>query len=302
MRIPFDAVADAFKMGVSAQQQSDEPVRVSVYVDGSASAYLIDAIRSAMVPQTIGGLVRVSRLTAELEPKADSDLAIVVSCGSSMLEAACHRLVISGSPTVVVCESRDDAPFIERDTPMLGLVASREEGVLLHRLACWVLDRTDKPQAFAANFPFMRATASRGVVAATALSNAVTGALTIVPGADFPVMTLAQLGMMAKLASMYDKPMRFERLYDAAGVAVAGLGLRALSRSLAPRAGRAAFAVKASIGGLGTIAMGIALMELYARDIDYGPANRVVRNAVDAVRDAVAPADGVASVSAEYLD
>lgn len=302
MRIPLDKVTGAFKAGAAAKKDSDVPVRVSVFVDETASPAIIAAVREAFVPQTTSALVRVDRIGADpCAVKPDTDVSIVISCGSERLQTAVQEIVIAGAPTVVLAESAVEVPFITADTPMLGLIAATDRTYLLEMLARWILERTEKETAFAANFPFMRIAAANRVIVQTAGTNLVTGALVFVPGADFPVMTLAQIGMMAQLAMIFGKPIKPERGYEAAGVVLSGLVLRALTRQLVKPAGHAAFLVKALMGGFGTYAMGRALAEVYQRDVDYTRANEVVSAAarkgrdlialaVDAARDADAPA------------
>ena len=137
MGLPFDKLVNAFKTGVDAQRASDQPVRVSVYVDDTASTLLVSIARDALVPQTTTGLVRVARLDGAEDPRHDTDVAIVLTNGSSRLEAACHRLVVAGIPTVIVAEDAEAAPFVVGDSPMLGVIAASDSTVLLDRLARW---------------------------------------------------------------------------------------------------------------------------------------------------------------------
>lgn len=279
MRIPINKLADALKMGVTAIKDTDEPVRVSVFVDSSATPFLIETIRDAFVPQTTAALVRVQPLSGELSVKADTDISIVITCGSDDLQAAVQQIVVAGAPCAVVCESSVEAPFIVHDTPMLGLIASTNKTHLLETLARWILDRTDKDTAFAANFPFMRIAAAMRSITSCALTNMATGALAFIPGSDFPVMALAQLGMMFDLAGMFGKPIAPERGYEAAGILAGGLACRAFARAAARQVPRMGFVVKALVGAAGTVAMGRALMALYEHDIDYTPANDAVKRA-----------------------
>ncbi len=285
MRVPIDKVASAVKMGAAARREQDVPVRVAVFVDTTATRFLIDTVRGAFVPATTSGLVRVDRLgDGPVSIKPDTDIVLVLSCGSERLQGAVQELVVAGAPVCVLCESSVEAPFILSDTPVLGMIAAQDADHLLDRLSEWILDRTDKGTAFAACFEFMRRAASDRVIASTVATNALTGALVFIPGADYPVMTLAQIGMLFKLASVYDKPIRLERAYEVAGVAVCGLLLRAVARQLASRAGYGAFAVKALCAGAGTFATGRALTWLYQSDVDYEPVNRVVYGVADRVK------------------
>lgn len=288
MRVPVDKVASAVKMGAAAKREQDVPVRVAVFVDATATRFLIETVRNAFVPVTTSGLVRVDRLGDESASiKPDTDVVLVLSCGSDRLKGAVQELVVGGAPVCVLCESSVEAPFIQGDTPALGLIAAQDDEHLLERLSEWILDRTDKGTSFAACFEFMRAAASDRVIASTVATNALTGALVFVPGADYPVMTLAQIGMLFKLASVYDKPIRLERAYEVVGVAACGLVVRVAARQLANRAGYGAFAVKALCAAVGTLAMGRALTWLYESDVDYEPINRVVYGAADRVKHAL---------------
>ena len=287
MRIPINKLADALKMGVTAIKDTDEPVRVSVFVDSSATPFLIETIRDAFVPQTTAALVRVQPLSGELSVKADTDISIVITCGSDDLQAAVQQIVVAGAPCAVVCESSVEAPFIVHDTPMLGLIASTNKTHLLETLARWILDRTDKDTAFAANFPFMRIAAAMRSITSCALTNMATGALAFIPGSDYPVMALAQLGMMFDLAGMFGKPIAPERGYEAAGILAGGLACRAFARAAARQVPRMGFVVKALVGAAGTVAMGRALMALYEHDIDYTPANDAVKRAAAGMKGVV---------------
>lgn len=285
MNLPFDKVFNVMKLGVTTSGDADAPVRVAVYVDATATPFLIGAVRDAFVPQTTSAIVRVERLN-EAAPtvKPDTDVAIVISCGSPALQGAVQQIVVGGAPVVVLSESSVEVPFIETDTRMLGLIAATDKTYLLETLARWILDRTEKDTAFAANFPFMRIAAANRIITSTALTNLATGALAFIPGADFPVMTLAQIGMAMQLASVFGKPLRTERAYEVAGVVAAGLLLRAGARLACRHSGRLAFVVKAAVGGLGTYGMGRALASLYERDVDYSAANEVVAAATRQVR------------------
>lgn len=297
MRIPVDNIVDTVKLGASVQGDADVPVRVSVFVDASATPFLIEAVRGAFVPQTTSALVRVERLGASpVSVKPDTDVALVLSCGSEGLQERVQEIVVSGAPTVVLAESSVEVPFITEDTRMLGLVAATDTTYLLETLARWILDRTEKDTAFAANFTFMRIAAANRIIASASLSNVATGALFFIPGADFPVMTATQVGMMLKLAAVFGKPMRFERGYEAAGIVAVAFALRAGTRVLAKQAGHASFLLKALVGGLGTYGIGRALCALYERDVDYSRLNDAVLGTVGRVKDFVVPEDRPAQV------
>ncbi|MDO4436736.1 MAG: hypothetical protein Q4B77_02125 [Coriobacteriaceae bacterium] len=281
MRIPLDSVVNAAKLGASIQGDAEAPVRVSVYVDASATPFLVNTVRDAFVPQGISAVVRVARVDAiPLVPKPDTDIALVLTCGGAYVQDRVLELVVAGIPTVVLAESSVEVPFITQDTRMLGLVAATDATHLLGSLARWILARTDKATSFAANFPFMRIAAVNKILSDAVVSNMATGALFFIPGADFPVMTLAQLGMMLRLAAVFGKPLRLDRVYDGAAVVAGALALRGVARVASRRFGRMGFVPKALIAGAGTYAMGRALCAWYERDVSYDRVNDMVRAGV----------------------
>ena len=287
-QLPLSGVMNAFKLGMDATLESDTPVRVAVYFDATAPRATVEAVRDAFVPQTTSALVRVERLVAEpVVPKADTDVVLVLTSGSPYLEDAVQKLVIGGAPVCVIADSSVEVPFIEADTPLLGLIAASDPAHLKDALSRWILDRTEKDAAFAANFPFMREAAANRIVTTTALANLATGVLVFMPGSNFPVMTFAEVGMALKLASTYGYRLRPERCYEIAGVVLSGLVLRTLSRAACAQVPRLSFAVKGLIGGFGTYGMGMALAALYAHGLEYDRLNERVRTAAGVARDAV---------------
>ena len=103
--------------------------------------------------------------------------------------------------------------------------------------------------------------------------NLATGALSFMPGADFPVMTITEVGMALKLSAIFGYRLEPERGYEVAGVLAGALALRFVARAVGRRAGHAAFIVKAGIAAAGTYGMGRALSAAYERGIDYAPLN-----------------------------
>lgn len=303
MKIPFDKVTSAAKTAFNVNRESNTPVRVSVYLDSSASQFLIDSVREAFVPQTTSGLVRVERLSeARVEPKQDTDVVLVISCGSERLQSAVQEIVIAGAPVVVLAESAVEVPFIGASTPLLGLVAATDKTHLLDSLARWILDRTEKETAFAANFPFMRIAAANRVISKCALTNAATGALFFMPGADTPVMLAAQIGMLFELSSIFGKPLAPERAYEVAAVLASGLLLRTLTRAVVKHTPHVSFIVKALVAAGGSYGMGRALCYLYGRDVDYSKANEVVSAAFGKTRDIVTSVAGAVRASSRPAD
>lgn len=304
MNIPFDKITGALKTGFNVSKESNTPVRVAVYLDYTASQFLIDTVREALVPQTTSGIVRVERLGDDpVTPKNDNDVVLILSCGSDRLQSAVQEIVVAGAPVAVITESAVEASFIASSTPMLGNIAATDKTHLLESLAHFILERTEKSTAFAANFPFMRIAAANKVISNCVFANAATGALFFIPGADTPVMLAAQVGMLFELASIFGKPLAPERGYEVAGVIAAGFVLRTITRFIVKRTPHIEFLVKALVAAGGSFAMGKGLCYLYQQNVDYTRANEVLGAAFGKTRDIVTAVAGAAKASnanAEY--
>ncbi len=285
MRFPFSSMADAAKVGLGTAFDTESPVRVAVYLDDSAAPQLVQTIRDAFVPRTTSAILRVDRLRDTTPPpKTDTDVVLVLTSGSEHLERCVQRLVIAGAPVCVVCESSVEAPFIESDSPMLGMVAATDKTHLLDELARWILDRTDKDTAFASNFPFMRIAACMRIITSTAVANAITGAIPFIAGSNFPVMALAEVGMQLKLAGVFGNRLRPERAIEGAAAVTAGFCLRQLARAGVRQAPGASFAIKPLVAGIGTYTIGRTLMAFYEHGVDYQRLRSAGRGAVAQAR------------------
>jgi uncharacterized protein (DUF697 family) len=119
--------------------------------------------------------------------------------------------------------------------------------------------------ALGRRYPAMRTAAARRVVYRTAAQNALIGATFFVPGADMPAMTLNQARMVLSLAGIYGERVDRERAVELVGLVGVGFGLRALARSFLRSAPGIGWAIKASTGFTGTVAVGLAAMRYFER-------------------------------------
>ena len=299
MALSLDSIVHAVKSAASARSKSKDSVRVAVYVDGSATPFLVDAVREALVPQTTAAVVRVERLTDEPAPVLDgTDIVLVLTCGSNHLERAVGSLLAAGAPVAVLAESSVEVPFIKRDTRMLSLISATDRTHLLGQLSRWILDHTEKETVFAANFPFLRVAAGSRAISTCTAANTLTAVLPWPRGADFPTMTGAQIDMLFQLAGIYGKSIDRDRAYEVAAVVALALALRKVSRTVSEGAGRAAPLVNAAIAGAGTWCMGLGLSALYEHDVDYAPLNAMLDTLAGTVRKVAAPVVSAASKAA----
>jgi len=160
--------------------------------------------------------------------------------------------VVKGAPTPT--DERALGTAARRRLPLVVLVLGREAGrprlpyvlatdlVRAERVDASIVGRVAERVAarageaawgLARGLPALRGGVSRGLVRRYALANAAVGAAAFVPGADLPALTLNQARLVLRLAAAHGVDPGGPPAVALAGVAAAGLGLRAVARGVA---------------------------------------------------------------------
>ena len=108
--------------------------------------------------------------------------------------------------------------------------------------------------ALAAAFPFCRQAVVDGLALRCALENAALGAVSLVPGSDFPLMTTNQAKLAVQMSSCYGASLSPRRAAELAGVVGAGAMYRSCARSVAGLLPGIGNLLKAGIAFGGTMA------------------------------------------------
>ena len=251
---------EVLSQGRDSRADADEPVRICVLVDLDAPRYLALAVRDALVPKTPTAAVDVWPLGVQLDAIDEAPDAAVVIPGASATdcaEAARHMAGL-GVPTCLVVPSAVDAPELglgDAAAALVGVVAASDASVLPRKLSSW-LSRSlgEKCVALAAAFPFCRQAVVDGLALRCALENAALGAVSLIPGSDFPLMTTNQAKLAVQMSSCYGAPLSPRRAAELVGVVGAGVAYRSCARSVAGLLPGIGNLLKAGIAFGGTMA------------------------------------------------
>ncbi len=263
-KFPVDKVMQVLGAGREAQKGQGEPFSVAVWVDPESPRALLEALRDALLPEQATGLVEVRSLRAGfVEREGPTDAAVVVpgACREEAVEAV-RAFTHRGTPVALVVESAVEAPdasLDEEHAALVEVVAASEPAHAMERLAKWLVGATDKGIACAANFPFCREAEVRSLVTSCAISNAAVGSLSLVKGADMPIMTANQAKLALDVAAAYGNGLDAMRAVEVAGVVGAGLAYRWVARVLSAALPGMGWLTKGAMGYVGTVATGRAL-------------------------------------------
>ncbi len=153
----------------------------------------------------------------------------------------------------------------------------------------------DDGAALAQRLPWFRRAVAERLVLAGARQNAVIGAVIFIPGADMPAMTVNQIRMVLRIASVYGEELGLDRALEILSVVGTGLVFRTLARQALDFVPGFGWAVKGAVGFSGTVALGSAAIEYFEAGAPLTPArSRKLAGAVDRFR-RVLPSRGVAA-------
>lgn len=264
------SIVDVVASGRDSFRSADEPLLVRVHVDPGCPRDVVMAVKDALVPQRPQATVEVRGLSLNPGDASDCDLVVLLAAPDT---SACAKLACGyarvGTACALVVESAVDIPSLglpEEQQALVGCVAASSPEALLPKLACWMVSATEKGVAVAAAFPFCRKAEVEALVTRCALENAAIGAVALVPGSDFPLMTANQAKMAFDIAGAYGMTVTFDRALEIAGVVAAGLGYRTLARTFAGFVPGFGWVLKAGIGYAGTVTTAKALENWLTRD------------------------------------
>lgn len=242
----------------AAARRRDEGLRLLVLVDGTCPRWVIEASKGALLPERSSAEVIVADLRQPLRDPGEVDAAILLVSESSPAEAPLS-LARRGVQVALVSEDALDAPSFSSDEPALGLVsvvAGSSRDTLLDKLALWLCSVTDKQIALGACFPFCRTAVTNGLVRRCALQNAGVGAVPLIAGSDFPVMTANQMRLALDVSAVYGRGLEPTRVAELFCVLGGALAWRAFARRILSAAPALGLIARAGVAFGGTMLTG----------------------------------------------
>lgn len=252
---------EVLSSGKDAFRGQDETIVVRVHVDPTCPHDLALAVKGSLVAERPNGMVEVRGLADARALNPAPDVALVLT-GVSDVSSLVASYVRAGVSVGVIVEGALDVPDLglnERSAARVGVIAASSASALADKLGAWLASSSDKRLALAANFSFCRRPVVDGLVRRCALENAVVGAVSLVPGSDFPLMCANQATLALDIAASYGRALAPARAVELAGVVGAGFAYRAFARTALELIPCLGGTLKAGVGYSGTLLTGHAL-------------------------------------------
>lgn len=128
-----------------------------------------------------------------------------------------------------------------------------------------LLHSKGKGIALASKVILYRRLATAKVIHQTSMQNGMIGLVTILPGADMPILTANQLKMVLKIAAIYDQELSLSRLKEIIAVVGTGFTLRSLARQFLDLVPGIGWVIKGAVAFVGTEAVGQAAQKYFEK-------------------------------------
>ncbi|TDM12293.1 GTPase [Macrococcus lamae] len=222
-----------------------------------------------------------SKVTLDYYKKADVILFFLNAAGTVLSENELKNLMEIGKTNkdiIIVLnkiDAADDVPeqvkYIEDKTSnkyLIAPISSRtgENITMLQNHLLDILKKKSKDLLMGKHMKNKSKIADKWILGA-GVSAAAVGALPV-PGSDFIPLTSIQIGMMLKLANLYNKPLSKENARELIIATIVGNAGKAAFRQLVKLVPGAGSAIGASIAGAATVSLGYAMKYMYEHNIE----------------------------------
>lgn len=276
MKLPIDVPA-LLTAAIDINNACSIPVSVDILIDESASREFQVFVRSGFNSESANSRVMVSYFPTQAPDVAvETDIAVIAAGSNPEVGRIAAGFREHGTAALVVAEDGDAVrkgaeasgfPIPEGDLVSLDPGCSLAEGLcasLADRIGTWIVrSDSEKRLAFSIAYPFVRRPLAYEAIRNTSLQNAGVGVVVFVPGADMPIMTANQAKMVLQIAAAYGHELSADRVKELAAVLANGFFFRSVSRQISGAVPVLGWAVKGTMGYVGTQAIGRAAIEYF---------------------------------------
>lgn len=254
----FRRLFELFNESKSSREQLTTPTHILVVFDKTASTDIAYRLKKLLVPEQAGAELTVGELHEGVGSSVVFDVAIFVAGSQSALVAQeAKHLAETGVPCAILADSSLDLPVfddVEDSVAALLTTMSVSDAMQLDEpLAHWLVESGDKAVAFAASYSFCRKALVDSVSMLCAGQNAAVGAIDIIHGSDFPIMTMNQLKLALTIAAASGRSLDSSFVVDLALVLGCALTWRQLVRGVGSVLPIGNFVGRAAVGFAGTM-------------------------------------------------
>ena len=252
---------------------TDTLVSVLMLVDESASNEASAEVRNLFLSSASNVRLQISYFnSAEVAIDDKADMVVIVACDTNISCDISKKSRDVGVPAYTVVDGKvaSSNPSAFTGNMLSGdyctLIADDADSskLMRNKLGAWIANVcVGKKFAFASAFTFVARPLATEIVHLTSIENAAIGFVPAIGVADFPLMLVNQVKMLAQIAAVYGKKLDTTILKEAAGVLVAAFFGRRLFKVVNKILPLPKFVVSGAVAFGTTEAIGKALIAYF---------------------------------------
>ncbi len=211
----------------------DATVSVLMLVDDAASNEACAEVRNLFLSNASNVRLQINYFSnSNVHIDENADMVVIIACGTNVASEIAEKSRELKVPAYCVVDGKtapSDAGAFSKNLlkgDYCTLVFDDEDSVkrMKNKLGSWIASVcVGKKFAFASAFTFVARPMATETVHLTAIENAAIGFVPAIGVADFPLMFINQLKMLAQIAAIYGKKLDYALLKEAAGVLVGAI-------------------------------------------------------------------------------
>lgn len=170
------------------------------------------------------------------------------------------------------------------DCAELSSFTSKETTKLNDHIGGWICAvLPNKETSFARTFNFVAHGVAKDCVMLTSAQNTAIGALPIIPGADFAILTANQVKMLIQIAGCYGHDISKDMIKEIGAVLVCAFGFKRFAKGLKKFIPVLGPVIGGGVAGGGTYALGVAIIEYFNAGGNIDGLSNIVKHAISGI-------------------
>lgn len=270
------------------------PISITLLIDNEADEKLSAHIRNLFLTSNPNAKVSINYFEEGYKYASPTDDCVFIVAGiSANAGRLADEILASGVPVFTIthnkfelmtaCQNQhhelsgDDCAELRDFTP-------KEVTKLNDRIGGWICAvLPNKETAFARTFNFVAHGVARDCVMLTSAQNTAIGALPIIPGADFAILTANQVKMLIQIAGCYGHDISKDMIKEIGAILVCAFGFKRFASGLKKFIPVLGPVIGGGVAGGGTYALGVAIIEYFDAGGNIDGLSNVVKHAMSGI-------------------
>lgn len=268
-------------------------ISITLLIDNEADEKLSAHVRNLFLTSNPNAKVSINYFDDGYKYGGVDDCVFIVAGTSAYAGRLADEILTSGIPVFTITHNKfefmtacqnNHIEISSSDCAELSLFTSKETTKLNDHIGGWICAvLPNKETAFARTFNFVAHGVARDCVMLTTAQNAAIGALPIIPGADFAILTANQVKMLIQIAGCYGHDISKDMIKEIGAILVCAFGFKRFAGGLKKFIPVLGPVIGGGVAGGGTYALGVAIIEYFDAGGNIDGLSNVVKHTISGI-------------------